>query len=154
MKLQQNREAAALYEMLTRDYPKYAKLDAALYDWAWTLRELGQSAESDKLYLRLRKDFPQSRYWADASYRLAQRAFENQDVAQRFLFSMNCSPANPSRRSANSPFISRPNRLARQDWGKIRPAFRRLLAEFRGKQRMLAEFGSPKAIIARGLRSG
>jgi TolA-binding protein len=142
MKLNQHREAAALYEKLSHDYPKYAKLDAALYDWAWTLSEQGNSAEAEKLYLRLRRDFSKSHYWADATYRLAQRAFENREIApaNALLDELLAAKPEPSIREF-ALYLRAQIELAGKDWSKIRLAFARLLEEFpESHQRMLAEF--------------
>ena len=45
-----------------------------LYEWAWALQELGKPEDADRLFERLRKEYPQSRFWADATCRLAQCA--------------------------------------------------------------------------------
>ncbi len=50
-----------------------------LYDWAWALRELGKADDADRLFERLRKEYPQSRFRPDATYRLAQRAYDAKD---------------------------------------------------------------------------
>jgi TolA-binding protein len=141
-KLQQTREAAVLYEKLARDYPKYAKLDAALYDWAWALRDLDKPEEADKLYTRLREEFPKSRYWADATYRLAERAWEAQDAAQAnsLLDELLAGKAEPSLREFALSLRAQ-IALAGKDWNKIRLAFEELSKEFpESKQRLLAEF--------------
>ena len=81
-KLKRPAHAASLYQRLAREHPGFSKLDAALYDWAWTLCELGKMDAADRLFDRLRNEFPQSRFRADATYRLAQRAFDAKDYSR------------------------------------------------------------------------
>ena len=46
-------EAAALYEQFTEEHPQAGELDAALYQWAWTLVDLNQSEKADAIFTRL-----------------------------------------------------------------------------------------------------
>ena len=78
-RLKQNAPAAADYALLAKDYPQFAKLDAVLYEWAWTLQACGNKTKSQNLFERLRLDYPGSRFWADATYRLAERMMEAKD---------------------------------------------------------------------------
>jgi TolA-binding protein len=73
-RLDQDREAAELLERLVKDHAGFAELDGALYALAWVLADQGRTDDADARFERLSSEFPQSRYWADATYRLAQRA--------------------------------------------------------------------------------
>jgi TolA-binding protein len=71
---QQNSQAAALLERLVREHPKFSQMDAVLYQWAWVLVDLNQPEQADEVFARLYEEFQDSAYWADATYRLAERA--------------------------------------------------------------------------------
>ena len=79
--LEQDRQATDLYERLVKAYPKHAELDAVLYEWSWVLRDLGRDDEAATRLKRIHQEFPKSEYWADATYRLAQRALDAKDHA-------------------------------------------------------------------------
>ena len=72
-------EAAKLYKRLADDYASATNLDTVLYEWSWTLRDLGRQEESIPLFEQVHREFPDSRLWADATYRLAAEAFDKGD---------------------------------------------------------------------------
>ncbi len=74
--------AAALYDRLLKDYPKVGQRDQALYNSAWVLGELGRHDEEEARFEQLHQGNWRSRYWADALYRLAERALEKSDRAK------------------------------------------------------------------------
>jgi len=78
-KLDQKREAAELLERLVRDFPEFAERDVAIYAWAWVLIDQENIDKADAQFQRLADGFPTSQYWADATYRLAQRAARQKD---------------------------------------------------------------------------
>ena len=84
-KLKQHQQAAALYQRLAKEYPQFPKLDGVLYHWAWALQELNQPEDAGRLFERLHKECPQSRFWADATCRLADRELDakHYDAASR-----------------------------------------------------------------------
>ncbi|MGH7138101.1 MAG: tetratricopeptide repeat protein, partial [Pirellulales bacterium] len=53
-----------------------------LYEWAWALREAGNAAKADEVFERLHEQKPHGRFWSDAVYRLAERAYEKKDFAR------------------------------------------------------------------------
>lgn len=86
-KLQQPAAAIELYGTLISEHPDFSELDAAIYRRAWLLLESGQATAADPLFERLRRDFPQSHFTADATLRLAERAVatEKYDDAEKLL---------------------------------------------------------------------
>jgi TolA-binding protein len=78
-KLKQDQRAAKLYEQLVKAHPELPEMDKVLYEWAWVLNDLQRMDESAAVFERIHKDYPKSNYWADAVFRLAQRAFEGKD---------------------------------------------------------------------------
>ncbi|MCI0358110.1 MAG: tetratricopeptide repeat protein [Planctomycetaceae bacterium] len=81
-KLDQDREAAELLARLVHDFPEFPERDAAIYAWAWVLHDQEQLDEADAQFTRLSDEYPASTYWADATYRLAQRAAQRKDHAR------------------------------------------------------------------------
>lgn len=81
--LHQADKAIELYAQLAGEHPDFAQLDAAIYRWAWLLRDSNgpeQISTADGLFQRLRREFPESPFAADATLRLAERAL----AAQKF----------------------------------------------------------------------
>ncbi len=157
-KLKQNALAAADYELLANDYPTFAKLDAVLYQWAWTLQECGKANQSRQLFERLHKEYPKSRFWADATYRLAERAMgaKDYDTAMRLADEVlaRAAAAEPTAlkpKPAAEPVDAKVRQYvmflrgrifaAKADWTKSREAFESLLLAYPDTPRRLpAEF--------------
>jgi len=73
-RLQQDKQAEALLARLAKEFPKLEEIDAVLYRWAWVLIDLKKPDEADAVFTRIHMEQRESRYWADATYRLAARA--------------------------------------------------------------------------------
>ena len=100
------------------------------------LQELGKPEDADRLFERLHKEFPQSRFWADATCRLAQRALDAKDyreptAGRRGLIDEACRRI----RGAGQPdpqvreyamFLRGQIAVAKADWPKVREAFEAL----------------------------
>ncbi|GAG11546.1 unnamed protein product, partial [marine sediment metagenome] len=54
---------------------------SVLYQLAWVLTDLNKATEADTMFERLVREYPASDYWADSTYRLAERAFHNGNTA-------------------------------------------------------------------------
>ena len=137
-RLKQPAQAASLYQRLAREHPEFSKLDAVLYDWAWTLRELGKMDEADRLFERLRNEFPQGRFQADARYRLAQRAFDAKDYgrAGSLIDEALAAKADPQVREY-AMFLRGEIAVVKADWPKVRELFKAVVKEFPGGRRRL-----------------
>lgn len=72
--LQQDDRAAELLAQWIKDYPQRPDLDAALYRYAWVLSDLKRAEEANVMFARISNEFPASRFWPDATYRLAEQA--------------------------------------------------------------------------------
>ncbi|RIK77583.1 MAG: hypothetical protein DCC68_17025 [Planctomycetota bacterium] len=91
-RLKQRADAERYYRQFLERFPQHAKLDTALYQLAWLLRERDASvsetdaarraAEAETLFERLRHQHKQSPLWSDAVFRLAEAARDRKDVAQ------------------------------------------------------------------------
>ena len=82
VQLKQYREADRLLEQLVREHPQLETIDSVLYQWAWVLVDLDRNEEADAVFTRLHLEHPESSYWADSTYRLAERAAAKQDFAR------------------------------------------------------------------------
>lgn len=80
--LDQREAAAELLERLLKDYAGVPFIDAALYQYAWLLVDLKRDGEADVAFARLSKGHRESRYWADATFRVAERAAQSKDFDQ------------------------------------------------------------------------
>ncbi len=85
--LQQSSQAIELYERLLHERSKSPQVDAARYGLAWAWRDSGKRSESDEQFQALHDDFRQSRFWNDATFRIAESAFEQKqyDRADKLL---------------------------------------------------------------------
>lgn len=140
--LQQDQQAAALYERLSRDHPGFPEPDAVLYQWAWALDDLGKTAESTDLFERLRQEHLQSRYWADAVFRLAQRAFGAKDYerAERLVAEV-LTGQKDSRIREHALYLRGQIAVVKQDWEEVGKAFQALAKEFpESPMRLVAEY--------------
>ncbi len=84
-KVESKKRAAQLLERLVAEFPQFEAIDAALYQWAWILVDLGRAQDADAVFERLHDEHRDSRYWGDATYRLAERAArakQNQQAGQ------------------------------------------------------------------------
>ena len=67
-------EAIELYARLVNQHADFGELDVALFRWAWLVRQ-SDPEKAGALLARLRRDFPASRFVADATLQCAERAF-------------------------------------------------------------------------------
>jgi len=135
-KLNQDQPSAALYERLVKDYPQFTKLDVVFYEWAWVLQKLGKADDAANLFIRLRKEYPQSPFWADATYRLAQRAYEAKDYDQAAaLVGEVLGGKADARVREYAAFLRGQIAVGRNDWPKAREAFEAFIKDFPENQR-------------------
>ena len=127
-----------------------------LYEWAWALQELGKPDDADRLFERLRKEYPQSRFWADATCRLAQRACDAKDYdagqVDGLIERERWRAEGPTRRSASMPCSSaarspRPRAIGR----RCAKSFEALVKEFPdSRRRLVAEFWIAESYYRQG----
>jgi cellulose synthase operon protein C len=141
-KLKQPQPAAAFYERLEREHPQFPKLDVVLYDWAWALRALNKPEDADRLFERLRKQYPQSRFRADATYRLAQRAYDAKDFPRAGGLIDDALAANADPQVREYVMHLRGQiAVAKADWPNVREVFEALVKEFsESRRRLVAEY--------------
>jgi TolA-binding protein len=128
--LGQDEKALPLYERIVREYPNNPDLDATLYGWAWCLRDLGRGKESDKAFRQLYEQLPNSRFWADATFRLAERAVQHgeRNVAATYvdqLLSVDC----PAPVLQHTLYLQAQIAISDQKWSAAEPLLQRLVEE-------------------------
>jgi len=152
VQLKQNAQAEVLYQRLVTSYPELAELDAVLYEWSWVLHDLGRVKESSALLARLRSQHRQSTYWADAVYRLAQRAYQTKDYtsARRLLVELlGTRPEDRIRRLAL--FLRGEVAVAEQKWAEVGPVMKSFIADYaQDPLRLVAEYWIASAAYQRG----
>ncbi|MCC7085589.1 MAG: tetratricopeptide repeat protein [Pirellulales bacterium] len=140
--LGQDDEAVSLYQRFVREFPQASDADAAIYGWAWALRDLGRGNDSDKVFRQLRDEFPSSRFWPDASFRLAERAAQRGDSEQaaallKPLLEGQCTPAVQQ----HALYLSAQIEIAELRWKQAEEPLRRLIQEHPDSSlRLPAEF--------------
>jgi TolA-binding protein len=141
-RLQRPDDAAPLYQRLVADFPNSSDADAALYSWGWSLRDLGRGADADKVFQLLYENYPKSRFWADSTYRLAERASQQSnpeaaDALLNQLVSTDC----PAPVLQHALYLQGQIAIDAQQWSAAEKPLSRLVREFpQGSLTLAAEF--------------
>ncbi|NLE38010.1 MAG: tetratricopeptide repeat protein [Pirellulaceae bacterium] len=151
-RLGRNGRAATIYQRLVADHPDDKQLDAVLYEWSWTLSDQGRDDEAAACLERLHREFAESRYWDDATYRLAERAFEaaDHDAAERLIDGVLAT--GESREIAPYALALKWRvAAARQQWDTVGETAQRLLDRHSaGSFRAAARFWLAESLYRRG----
>ncbi|MBL8826217.1 MAG: tetratricopeptide repeat protein, partial [Planctomycetaceae bacterium] len=75
-------QAATTYQRLVATPPPGITADLLLYNAGWAWKQAGKPTEARQAFESLTRDHPQSRYWSDVTYRLAELALEAKQVEQ------------------------------------------------------------------------
>jgi cellulose synthase operon protein C len=141
----QPKEAVALYERLDRrltsgDFkpegnaaggPAPLDRDELVYRWAWASRDLGEQEKADELFERLRQAQPRSRFWAEAVYRLADRAFQTGQLQRAEQLVGELTAAESDRQvTPHALMLAGKIAAARDDWKQVVPPLARLVEQF------------------------
>ena len=81
-RLHQDQNAERLFRRIIEQYPDLPELDAVLYQWAWVLSDLGRDSDATAAFSRIHREYVQSSYWADSTYRLAERALGDKNLVE------------------------------------------------------------------------
>jgi TolA-binding protein len=72
--------AQGVYRRLIDEFPRFRKIDTVLYLYAFSLREQGRISEAITYFMRILREFPRSRFRADAWMAVGEyRFYEDQD---------------------------------------------------------------------------
>jgi TolA-binding protein len=151
--LQQDSQAIELYRRLQHEFGDRPDVDLVLYESAWVLRDLGRDTEADELLNRLHQQFPHSARWADATYRLAERAYlgKELDRARALLSALEQSDAVSSKLSQHALYLSAQVAAAAQDWDQVSSPLNRLLTEYPDTPlRLSAEYWIAESVYRQG----
>jgi cellulose synthase operon protein C len=157
-------EAAASYQRLAKEHPQYAKLDIVLYQWAWVLQALKRPDDAAQLFQQLHSKYPQSRFWADATYRLAERARDVKDYDRALTLVDSLLGRKTAGTGSEAPnaagvreyamFLRGQIFEAKGDWPKAREAFAAFVKEFpQSRRRLVAEFWMAESLYRQGDRA-
>jgi TolA-binding protein len=145
---QQTAEAANLYRKLLEQSHTVVPIDAVLYELAWLLRDAGQPEEANRNFARLHAEFPNSAFWPDATYRLAEEARVHGDLRRADDLATDLLKAE----SAGSLreyalFLQGQIAAEQQRWTIVEVAMRDLLQDYpNGKLADQARFWSAEAL--------
>ena len=146
-RLQEQREdpEAALQSLrqLLEHAADFADVDAALYQKAWLLAELQRTVAAEAVWERLHEEHPTSRFWADATYRLAERAVraDRRERAGRLLARLQEQASLPDDLRSHTWYLQAQWAAAAERWEEVREPLERLRAEFPDSPlRLPAEF--------------
>jgi TolA-binding protein len=150
--LGQDEDAARLYERMIKEFPEHESLDTALYESAWVLRELNRPEESDARFQALYQDHRDSRYWADAAFRLAERAHaaRRYEDAQRLLSELTASKPD-QKLQPHVQYLQGQAAAGRQQWAEVIEAMRPLIdAADDSPFKLLARYWTAEALYRQG----
>lgn len=124
-------EAIPLLRRLIQEHPDFEQADAAAYQLAWALDEQGQADEADELFERIAVRYPLSAYWADSTYRVAERALraERYERAAHFadrLIEAKCD----GEFLAPTLYLRGQVAMATRHWPEVAPPLKALLEQF------------------------
>jgi TolA-binding protein len=156
-RLDQAKEASAMYERLLAiaredNGDDREQLDTIRYEWSWVLRKTGDIAQADALLKEIHAAQPRGSYWADATFRLAERASQtgNLDEAARLVAQV--LAARPGAELLQHALYLQTQVAARQEnWKQVAPSAQRLVDEFpRGSLRLPADYWLAESAYRQG----
>lgn len=160
--LGRDEESEAALKQLLREYPDAAEVAEAHYSLAWIYLDSKDPSLAITHFETLQEKYPASRFWADATYRLAQRAFDRQEFeeAQRLADQLvatrsSDAPSGSSKVNVNmlghALYIKGQVAVAQEAWDAVDAPLSRLLKEAATSQvRLPAEYWLSEAAYRRG----
>ncbi|MHB0959610.1 MAG: tetratricopeptide repeat protein [Pirellulaceae bacterium] len=130
-RLQQDSEAELLLRNWLEMFPAADQRDAALYQLAWVLVDLERDDDADLVFEQLYREHRTGAYWADATYRLAERAVGAKDFARAEGLAAEIVDAQtPGRMTSYALFLRGQLAATAQRWQDVLQWMGRLLAEY------------------------
>ena len=162
---QQSEKALAYYRRLLVNYaeyaqrdPEFASVDSLLFQMAWLEKQRQQTEESLRLFAAIHENHPRSRYWLDATYRLAEARYAAQDAAgtSRYLQSIFTAIQTPENSAPGLVlegelalrvyYLQGIHAVAQAQWELVSPAMRQVLQlQPTDNWRQLAEYWMAEA---------
>ena len=118
--LHQPAQAIDLYQRFLADHLASPQIDAARYGFGWALRDAGRRAESDQQFQKVHDDFRTSRFWNDATFRLAESAVADKhfDAAAKLLNELMAAQP-PTDMLAHVIYLQGELAAGRQKWDEV-----------------------------------
>jgi len=130
-KLEQDQKAIELYRKLVEGHVNFVDVDAALYHWAWAEHDLGHAAESNAAFEKLHREQLASTYWADATFRLAERALLAKDYGRsEKLAGEILGSTNHGGMAAHALYLQARLAMAQQNWAGLAQLLERLIKDY------------------------
>ena len=153
--LQQQSDAIQLFSRLLKEYPDHKKTDLVVYKIAWLYRDLGDDAQADARFQQIHDAHPQSHYWPDASYRLAERAVaaKRYDQADRYLAEITAGTAGTAGKSllAHAHYLRGQIAVTRGQWDRVAQPMRQIIEHYaESPMRLQAEYFIAEATYRKG----
>lgn len=144
--LGQQEQAVAWYERLDRQHRDVPYRDAVLYQWAWAMRDLNCPQESLRLFQRIVEEHPDSRYWHDAGFRLAEGQFDagQVDDSQKLVARLLATDP-PATIAPHLYYLAGRQAIARADWAAAADAMQRVAASASDSLAPLAAYWAAEA---------
>ena len=129
--LKQGQQAETLLRRYVAEFPRQSNVDAALYRLAWVLMDEKREEEGRELFAKLHQEHPKSRYWADATFRLAQGAALSGDypAVSQLVDDMVASETQDEVLS-HALYLKGQAAAKLGYWDQVTPALEQLLARF------------------------
>jgi TolA-binding protein len=138
-RLERPRQAEARYRQLSAVLPAVAEYDALLWHWAATLAQLDRQEEAGRLLEQLRRNFPDSPLFADATCLLAERALaaKDYDLAGRLAAEVIAIDP-PPKALPEALYLQGQLALEQGNWVDVAPPLERLVRQFPESRLVLA----------------
>ncbi len=145
-------KAVELFQRFQTQFPENENLDAALYDLAWVLRDLQREQETSAVFAHLHEEFPNSTFWGDVTYRLAEEAAKNGDVAKaKSLTSSLIDAEVPDEIRCHALYLSGQLAADEADWEHVTKSMGVIVAEHPNSSLVLpAEYWVGESLYRRG----
>jgi len=146
------KKAAELYAGLMSHTLSQEEKAELLYCWAWVLADLGRTDEAGDKFAQLHQQATDSPYWADATYRLAERALKNGKpaIARSFLTKLLAGNEDAALQEYALYLLGRAAGSMR-DWDAMQKALEELVEKFpTSKLRNGADFSLAEAAYQAG----
>ncbi|MCE9554546.1 MAG: tetratricopeptide repeat protein [Planctomycetes bacterium] len=141
--LGQRDNAIELYDRIASQFPRSADADAAIYQAAWLLQATQRDSEALEHFRELNQAYPESRYWADATYRLTAAALKaNQHDAVRCLVTSLTEAKNtPPEVMAHALLLETQRAVAEGNWSDVETSAHELITRLpQSKLKPVAEY--------------